>query len=406
MRIALDGLPLTAPKSGVGHYTDELARALAVTNPAVSFEITYPSTYPPLTLAAQGNNRELPDNLKVARVPVGRLGRHWWSIGLPSYIRREKLDLFHGTNYDVPLRRHCATVLTIHDLSQLLHPETHPRRSVSRARRRLPLMARMADAIIVPTETVRREVLEYFKLSAADVFAIPEAARRSFRAVDLSETDIVRKRLGVGENFVLAVGTLEPRKNLQLLISAFEEIAGAVAQPSGRAQWFSTQALPDGRATAPAQSLQLVIAGGTGWLSGPFFEALESSPVRSRILLTDYLQDEDLCALYSSCRTFVYPSIYEGFGLPPLEAMACGAPVIASRIPTLVETLDDAAHFFDPQSSEQLARAIIEVTTNQDLRQRLISAGLERVSQFSWERTAQLTMEVYHVALNKFASGK
>jgi glycosyltransferase involved in cell wall biosynthesis len=406
MRIALDGLPLTAPKSGVGHYTYELAHALAVSLPAVSFEITYPSTYPSLTLAAAADNHELPGNLKVVRVPVGPLGRHWWSIGLPGYIRRERLDLFHGTNYDVPLRRYCATVLTIHDLSQLLHPETHPRRRVNRARRRVPLMARTADAIIVPTETVRREVLEQFKLSAANVFAIPEAARRSFRPISLSETDTVRKRLGVGENFVLAVGTLEPRKNLRVLIRAFEEVAGAVARPSGRAQWFSTQALPDGRATAPAQSLQLVIAGGAGWLSGPFFEALDSSPARSRILLTDYLQDEDLRALYSSCRAFVYPSIYEGFGLPPLEAMACGAPVIASRIPTLLETLDDAAQFFDPQSSEQLSQAIIEVTTNQDLRQRLISAGLERVSQFSWERTAQLTFEVYQVALKKFASRK
>jgi len=382
MRIALDGLPLTAPKSGVGHYTNELAHVLAVTEPAISFEITYPSTYPPLTLAAGDDNPAPPANLKFVRVPVGLLGRHWWSIGLPGYIRREKLDLFHGTNYDVPLRHHCATVLTIHDLSQLLHPETHPRRSVNRARRRLPLMARTADAIIVPTETVRREVLEHFKLSAGEVFAIPEAARRSFRPLPSSETAAVRKRLGAGENFILAVGTLEPRKNLLVLITAFEEVAGA----------------------QPASDLQLVIAGGRGWLSGPFFEALENSPVRSRILLTDYLQDEDLRALYSSCRAFVYPSIYEGFGLPPLEAMACGAPVIASRIPTLLETLDDAAHFFDPQNSEQLGRAIIEVTTNQDLRQRLMRAGLERVSRFSWERTAQLTVEIYQVALKNFAS--
>src|SRR6185503_20387398 len=103
------------------------------------------------------------------------------------------------------------------------------------------------------------------------------------------------------------------------------------------------------------------------------FAALEKSPVRTRILLTDYLHDEDLRKLYASCRAFVYPSIYEGFGLPPLEAMACGAPVIASRIPTLLETLDEAAHFFDPQSTAELVDAIIQVTTNDELRQRLIS---------------------------------
>jgi glycosyltransferase involved in cell wall biosynthesis len=382
MRIGLDGLPLTSPKSGVGHYTYELAHALAVIEPATSFEITYPSSCPSITLTGGDDARQRPANLKVQRVPVGPLGRHWWSIGLPRYIRREQLQLFHGTNYDVPLRRHCATVLTVHDLSLFLHPETHPRRSVNRARRRLPLMMRTADAIIVPTESIRREVCDQLKVSPEKVFAIPEAARASFRPLDLSETAAVRGRLGVHENFLLAVGTIEPRKNLRVLIRAFEELA--------RAQ--------------PDNDLQLVIAGGHGWLSGPLFGALEKSPVRKRILLTDYLHDDDLRALYASCRTFVYPSIYEGFGLPPLEAMACGAPVIASRIPTLIETLGSAAQFFDPQSSEQLIESIIQVTTNHDLRQRLTGAGLQQAGKFSWERTARLTLEVYEVARKNFAS--
>jgi len=380
MRIGLDGLPLTSPKSGVGHYTYELARALAVIEPATSFELTYPSTYPSITLTAADDSRQRPANLKVERVPVGPLGRHWWSIGLPQYIRREQLQLFHGTNYDVPLRRHCATVLTVHDLSLFLHPETHPQRSVNRARRRLPLMTRTADAIIVPTESIRGEVCEHLKVSPEKVFAIPEAARASFRPIDLNQTADIRRRLGVRENFLLAVGTIEPRKNLGLLINAFEELA--------RAQ--------------PDNDLQLIIAGGHGWLSGPLFEALEKSPVRKHILLTDYLHDDDLRGLYASCRAFVYPSIYEGFGLPPLEAMACGAPVIASRIPTLIETLGSAAQFFDPQNSEQLAEAIIEVTTNQDLRERLKAAGLQQAENFSWERTARLTLEVYEVARKKF----
>jgi glycosyltransferase involved in cell wall biosynthesis len=380
MRIGLDGLPLTSPKSGVGHYTYELAHALAVLEPATSFEITYPSTYPSISLTAADDARQRPANLKVERVPVGPLGRHWWSVGLPRYIRREQLQLFHGTNYDVPLRRHCATVLTVHDLSLFLHPETHPRRSVKRARRRLPLMTRTAEAIIVPTESVRREVCEHLKVSPKKVFAIPEAARVSFRPIDLNETAAVRSRLGVRENFLLAVGTIEPRKNLGVLVRAFEELA--------RAQ--------------PDNGLQLVIAGGHGWLSGPLFEALEKSPVRKRILLTDYLHDDDLRALYASCRAFVYPSIYEGFGLPPLEAMACGAPVIASRIPTLTEMLSSAAQFFDPQSSEQLTESIIQVTTNRDLRQRLTNAGLQQAGKFSWERTARLTLEVYEAAQKKF----
>src|SRR5258705_2114615 len=146
MRIALDGLPLTAAKTGVGHYTYELARALASAEPSSQFEIVYPSTY-----RAIRPHEPIPLNLKLNRVRVGPLGRHWWSAGLPRYIRRSKLQLFHGTNYDVPLWRPCATVLTIHDLSQLLHSENHVKRSVKRARPRLPHMARVADVIITPT---------------------------------------------------------------------------------------------------------------------------------------------------------------------------------------------------------------------------------------------------------------
>lgn len=377
MRIGLDGLPLTAPKTGVGHYTYELALALAAIAPSSSFELAYPSSAP--SVAVVDNQKPLPANLTVERVSVDLLRKHWWSFGLPRYIRQQRIELFHGTNFDVPLRRRCATVLTIHDLSQLLHPETHPRRSVNRARRRLPLMTRTADAIIVPTESIRREVCAQFKVAPEAVFSVPEAARASFRPMVPAEAETVRRRLAVADNFLLAVGTIEPRKNLAVLIAAFNEVA--------RAQ--------------PDNDLQLVIAGGNGWLSGPLFEAIEKSPWRRRILLTDYLPDDDLRALYSTCRAFVYPSIYEGFGLPPLEAMACGAPVIASRIPTLQETLGDAAHFFDPQNVEQLAQAIIEVTTDNERRQVLIEAGLQQAAKFSWEQTARLTLDVYKVALRR-----
>jgi glycosyltransferase involved in cell wall biosynthesis len=390
MRIGLDGLPLTAPKTGVGHYTFELAWALANIERSSQFEIVYPSTYP--TINAVEDRREasyphdLPDNLKLRRVRVGPLGRHWWSAGLPRYIRRGKLDLFHGTNYDVPLWRRSATVLTIHDLSHLLHPETHEKRSVRRARRRLPLMARTADAVITPTESVRREVCEQLKIGPEKVFAVPEAARACFRPLAFAETADVRQRLDVADDFLLTVGTLEPRKNLPVLVSAFEEVARA----------------------RPHSDTQLVIAGGLGWLSGPLLTAIEKSPLRDRILLTDYLHDEDLRALYASCRAFVYPSIYEGFGLPPLEAMACGAPVIASRIPALAETTGDAALLFDPMSVRDLTEKILELLngeTRENLRRALTTMGQRRAAEFSWDRTARETMQVYIEAVSRFRKG-
>ena len=379
MHLGLDGLPLTVPKTGVGHYTFELACALASLEPSSQLQIVYPSTYPAISLADH-TSTPVPSNLQLRRVRVGLLGRHWWSTGLPRHIKRGKLNLFHGTNYDVPLWRPCATVLTIHDLSQLLHPETHEKRSVRRARRRLPHMARVADAIITPTESVRRDVCEVLKVRPEKVFAIPEAARACFRPRAFAETADARSRLGIGDDFVLTVGTLEPRKNLSVLISAFEELTRR----------------------RPHVSTQLVIAGGRGWLSGPLFEAIAKSPARDRIVLTNYLHDEDLQALYSSCRAFVYPSIHEGFGLPPLEAMACGAPVIASRIPALEETSGGAALLFDPMNAAELTRNLLELLPNENARLELASAGQRRAAEFSWEKTARQTLQVYAGAVKRF----
>ncbi len=381
MRIGLDGLPLTAPRTGVGHYTFELARALANHEPSSHFELLYPSTYPSI-----GPEDGLPGNLELNRVRVGPLGRHWWSAGLPRHIRRSDLKLFHGTNFDIPLWRPCATVLTIHDLSHLLYPETHEKRRVKRAQRRLPIMARGADAIITPTESVRREVCQLLKTNPETVFAIPEAARACFRPLAFAETEAVRRKLEVGDDFLLTVGTLEPRKNMGVLVSAFAEVARAL----------------------PQRQTKLVIAGGRGWLSGPLFAAIERSPVRDRILLTDYLHDEELQALYASCRAFIYPSLYEGFGLPPLEAMACGAPVIVSNVSALAEITGDAAWAFDPQSVGDLAKNIIELVDNdnnenpEDPRRRLSIVGQRRAAEFSWEKTAQLTWKVYEEALRRF----
>jgi glycosyltransferase involved in cell wall biosynthesis len=375
MRIGLDGIPLLALKTGVGHYTFELACALARVARESNFEVIYPSNLAP-AITELDDSVSLPANLRIQRVRVGPVGRHWWSMGLPRYVRSSGIELFHGTNYDVPPWRQCATVLTIHDLSVLIHPETHEKRRVSRSRRRLPLMARAANVVIVPTESVRGEVCKHLGLSADKVFAVPEAARECFAPMEVVATEDVRRRLGIGDDFLLTVGTIEPRKNLQTLVSAFEEVASGHSQPT----------------------LQLVIAGSPGWLSAPFFAALQRSPMRNRIILTEYLNDEELRALYSSCRAFVYPSIYEGFGLPPLEAMACGAPVITSRIPALEETTGGAAILVEPRNVQDLADAIASMLDSDDLGSRLVALGRTRAAEFTWERTAHLTLDVYEKA--------
>src|ERR1044072_4702044 len=159
MLIGLDGISLKFPKTGVGHYPAQLAHALAKIAPEHEFRLVYPSSFP----AIDSDSSAFP-NLNSVRVPVGPIRKHWWSVGLPRYISKERIQLFHGTNYDIPLWRGCRTVLTIHDLSLLLHPETHEQRSVARAKRRLPLMAGKADAIVVPTEAIRQEVCEHLRI--------------------------------------------------------------------------------------------------------------------------------------------------------------------------------------------------------------------------------------------------
>jgi glycosyltransferase involved in cell wall biosynthesis len=348
MRFGLDGIPLEQKKTGVGHYTFELARSLAAIAPADEFELVAPSS-------------------RWSR-------RFWWSISLPRYCSRASLALFHGTNFELPYWSPCPTVLTIHDLSLFLYPQTHQQHLVRRARLKLPRTARKATAIITPSETVKSEVCEHLGVSSDKVFAIPEAARRNFYRVSLSESDPVCRRLGIEPEFLLFVGTVEPRKNLLNLVRAFAEILrNTLLRP------------------------QLVIAGGQGWLSNDLMTYLESSHIKERVLFTGHLSDDDLRALYSACRVFVYPSLYEGFGLPLLEAMACGAPVVTSRVPAIVETVGDVARLILPSDVEDVAQGIKCLLEDANERTHRSAAGMQHAKKFSWEQTASATLEVYRL---------
>lgn len=370
MRVGIDGYPLAEPRTGVGHYTLELARALALISPPDQFELVSPTPF--ATDALDEITRAQLSNLRTVNPKSSSIRGHWWSIGLPLYLGRERFDLFHGTNFDVPLWKKRRSVVTIHDLSALLHPEKHRSRLVRRARLRLPLVVRTADMIITPTESVKREVCQHFNLKADKVTAIHLAARRIFRPLPFVQTDEVRNRLGVEDDFLLFVGTLEPRKNLLTLLKAFEQVlAHSCFRP------------------------QLVIAGGEGWLMDALSDFIRKPSISERLRITGYLSDDELRALYSSCRCFIYPSVYEGFGLPPLEAMACGAPVIAGRIPSLQETLGDAARLLEPLDADALAKSIIELLEDKNQREVLMAAGREQAAKYSWEQTARLTLGVY-----------
>ena len=375
MRIALDGIPLTEALTGVGHYTFELARHLASSSADEIFVVS-----PRRFVSSITSETTRPPNLHLTRSSKSPLNRFWWSMGLPKYIRKHQIQVFHGTNFEVPLTGKCPSVITIHDLSMVLHSQTHERRRVRRARKRLPLMTRAATMVVTPTEVVRQELHEHLQIPLDRIVTIPEAARSAFRRQDSTRTDIVRKRLKITDPFVLYVGTVEPRKNLLNLIKAFEQVLSECDF-----------------------SLQLVIAGRKGWMVDNLFRHVKRSPAAEQIIFTGYLSDDDLCALYSSCALFVYVSLYEGFGLPPVEAMACGAPVIASRIPSLCETVGEAALLVAPTDVQELAHNIRSLLQNEDLRTQLARKGFQRSSELTWDRTAQLTRAVYDQALARAA---
>ena len=373
MRIGIDGIPLAGLKTGVGHYTFEIARGVAREAPSDRFELLSHLPF------ADGAVSDLP-NLSFNKQPVNWATRNWWTVGLPLYLKRARLDLFHGTNYDIPLWGGCPTVLTIHDLSLLLFPATHRERSVRRARRRLPVMSRYATIIITPTNAVKSEVCEHLRIPAGKVVVVNEAPRREFKPMPREQASTTVRHLGLDEEFILYVGTIEPRKNIITLVKAFEEVLS------------STTLRP-----------QLVIAGEKGWLTDELFTYIESAKLGDRICFTGYLGDNKLRALYSACRVMVYPTLYEGAGLPTLEAMACGAPVITTNTPAVTEMVGDNALLFSPTDFRALARHLVELLTTPAARESLSRAGVDHAARFTWERAARETLEIYREVTGNMA---
>ncbi|MBY0508324.1 MAG: glycosyltransferase family 4 protein [Bryobacteraceae bacterium] len=274
--------------------------------------------------------------------PTG-LSRHWWLYGLNQ--RLAGFDLFHGTDFSVPYLKQRPAVLTIHDLSPWRFGQAS-----DRVRRRVPWLVRLKryTLILTPSEAIRREVIAHFGVSDEDVVAVPLAASNLFRPV-----------AGDRENYFLCVGTLEPRKNLTTLYDAIRLL----------------------RQTHPQAELHLV--------GRPLHPPADSEGIR----YLGEVHDEDLPALYSHAAAVCYPSLYEGFGLPVLEALQCGATVITSRDPALVETGGDATRQVDALDAAAWARAMSEAAPN--------PRALARAAEFSWSRTARLTREVYQRAVGK-----
>jgi glycosyltransferase involved in cell wall biosynthesis len=368
MKIALDATPLTIASGGVQRYTAELSRALAQNFSEDEFWLLSDQDFAPPANA--------PPNLQPGAGPRNKIERRWWLWGLQREISRLRIDLFHGTDFAVPYLPLCPTVMTLHDLSPWMKASWLNASSMNatwmkaswhadsdRVRKRTPVLLRLglATMVITPTEAVRRQAMDHFRLPADRVIAVPLAASDHFRPVSVTPSN---------PPYLLYVGTLEPRKNLPMLLDVWREVR-------------------------KSHQIDLVLAG----RRRADFPELAPEP---GLHLRGLTLENELPELYSGALACVYPSHYEGFGLPVLEAMQCGAPVITSRDPAIMEVASDAALLLDVRSPSAWSEAFLALLSHPDRRIAMRAKGLARAAEFSWTRTAKLTREVYEQAAQRF----
>ncbi|MDH7482320.1 MAG: glycosyltransferase family 1 protein [Armatimonadota bacterium] len=297
----------------------------------------------------------------------------WEQAILPLLVRRLRLDILHAPAHVLPIACPSKSVVTVLDLSFLRFPQYFPQFQRQYLKWFTFWSVQRANAVITISEHSKREIVELLHVPENKVFVTPLGVDRNFHPVAGEEIARVASRYGIGENTILFIGTLEPRKNIHSLIAAFDVVRKKFNQ----------------RCT-------LVLAGGKGWFYHELFEFVRQLHLGDSIRFLGYVPAEDLPALYGAASVFVYPSVYEGFGLPPLEAMACGTPVITSSTTSLPEVVGDVGIMVEPHDVEALADAILRVLCDFDLRQEMKAKGIERAKRFSWEETARQTLKVYN----------
>lgn len=303
------------------------------------------------------------------------------SIAMPMALWKQPIDLLH-VQYVTPLFVPCPYVVTIHDISYIHVP--HQLRAHTRwlLNQLFPFVARRAVRVITGSNQTKTDLIKYFGLNADKVVVTPYGVDPCFRPITDKQRFVeVKTKYGIDNEFILYVGNLQPRKNLVRLFLAFERLK-----------------------IKRKINEKLVIVGKKAWLYQDIFKTYEQLKAKEEIIFTGYVPTEEIPVLYSAARIFVYPSLYEGFGLPPLEAMACGVPVLTSLVSSLPEVVGDSALLVDPYSVEEIANGIERLLSDEKLRLSLREKGLRKASTFSWRRTAELTLAVYRDALREVKS--
>ena len=369
MRIGIDARKLH--DFGIGTYIRNLLRELA----GIDSQSEYVLFTKPEDI---GVAQSLGENF---RAVATRSGAYSFAeqISIPLAVKRERLDLFHATHYVLPALTPSKTVVTIHDCIHLMFPEYLGHRlGYAYARASLYTAAHKSDRIVTVSEQSKRDILRFFKVPPQKIVVTPNAIDDRFK-LPPSEEHVVqtRERYQLSHSYLLYVGNIKPHKNLERLIEAFH-----LVRSEGRSE------------------LELVIIGDEISKLQSLRRAVHKYDIHRYVRFLGYVPDKTLAVLYRLASVFVFPSLYEGFGLPPLEAMASGTPVVTSNVSSLPEVAGDAAVLVDPYSAEAIAAGILSVLRSTHLREELRQRGLRRVEEYSWNRSVRRLRQVYGEVLS------
>lgn len=365
MNIIIDGRFVTKNMAGSGYYSYNLIRSLLSKGLNENFYIfilknSIDLFYPLINK----KTKFLTSSIFFSNHPWEEI---WENFYLPIKLKTIKYDIFHIPHYNVPLLWQDKFIITIHDLIPFIYPETYPLKFRMYVQFRIKKAIKKASKIIAISETTKNDLIQILKVHEDKIAVIyPGCNILNIK----NETPKQYEKYDIKCRYILSVGTIEPRKNHIRLIKAFELLKKEYKE-----------------------EIKLVIVGQKGWLYQNIMKEIETN---KDIIYLGYLTKEELLIFYQKASVFIYPSLYEGFGLPLLEAMKCGVPIISSHLDVIKEVVDDAAILINPEKIEEIKEAMYKILTCQNIKDKLVAKGLERVKKFSWKKTAQETLKVYN----------